>query len=516
VPAGRLFESPSNGLGFRLKNLFRSKVSLAAEVKRVLSNSESHLLAFVVQKHELRRVPHSAFHTLEATHMKTILSQLNGNEWYKAFSNLDTYESSSITRLLHPYADGKIHERELVVLKVLDQNRFNAWVRLIGQLLKSGPFPYVANGRLLLAIVREKFVDGKPLKDSCGFAPPGPPPPPPILVRPSIQAPPSLPSPPALRRTTVSDLNGPPPPPIPSRWGFGGPPLPPQHSPGPPPPPGKAITPRLSDVAPITEYDASVALTTYNEYTLRSSESPDPALPRSWARATVTQESNDKRLILQRVSDFQRTGRSIIDIKLRLSEHQSAQISRLMEDLKSAERDSRFDWVWVEISLHNSTSEITDTILQGTPILATVMHLVAKRSLKSSYKALDVYNAMMKPPPRPPVSSPIIITPSPIAKKKKKYMDSSSDSDSDSTYRSSSDSSVGNVRRRLRKYRAKKVKKSTKGKYCLDSDSESDGEEEDVIAIKLQLKRGDDIVQVLLDKWTAEVEGNGKGKKVVA
>lgn len=192
-------------------------------------------------------------------------------------------------------------------------------------------------------------------------------------------------------------------------------------------------------------------------------------------------------------------------------------MTRLMDDLKCAERDSRFEWTWVEISLHSNIAEITDSVLKGSGNSATVMHLIAKRSLKPSYNALNVYNALMKPPPppRPPVSSPIItITPSPLAKKKSKYADSSSDSDSDSSCWSS-DSSVGHVRRRLRKYRAKKMRKSDKGRsHFVDSDSDrySDEEDDDVIAIRLKLKRGDDVVKALLDMWTSE--GKGKGKAV--
>lgn len=202
----------------------------------------------------------------------------------------------------------------------------------------------------------------------------------------------------------------------------------------------------------------------------------------------------------------------MIDIKLRLTEQQSGQVTRLMEDLKCSERDYRFEWTWAEISLYRDGSEITVAPKGDVPAptgwniarTATQMHLIAKRSVKASYKALDVYNERMSPPlpPKPPVSSPII------------HVDSCSDSDSDSTYWSS-DSSVGNVRRRLRRYRAKKVKKNNKVKYCFDSDSDSDdSEEEDIITVKVQLKKGDDIVKVLLDRWTPEVEGKGKWKAV--
>jgi hypothetical protein len=193
---------------------------------------------------------------------------------------------------------------------------------------------------------------------------------------------------------------------------------------------------------------------------------------------------------------------------------------RLLEDLKSVERDSRFEWTLAEISLHSNVAEITDSVLKGWGNAATIMHLIAKRSLKASYNALDVYNALMKPPPPPPpplpVVSPIIINSSPVSRKKSRYVDSSSDSDSDTTFRSI-DSSVGYVRRRLRRNKARKARKSFRGKYSFDSDYDSeseDGEDEDIIAINLQLKRGDDIVKILLDRWTPEVDGKGKGKEV--
>lgn len=431
LPEGSLFKASSNSLGFKLKSFFRSKESLAAEMKGVLSDSESHLLAFVVQRHELRQIPHSAFHTLEATHMKIILSQLKGSQWYKTFSNLDTFEHSSIHRLLHPWMNGKPYERELVVLKDLKQNRFNVWMRLIGELLKNRPFSSGANGRVLLAIVREHYVDGKPIKTPLGAPPP--PPPPGLFPNPwmklAIQAPPTFPTPP--KGTAVRNLNGPSPPPPGFRASY------PSVPPGPPPPPpGKNTSPRLSDLTATTDYDAKTVMTTYNEYTLRVSESPEPGVPMTWLRATITQESNDKNAILRRVSQFQRTGRDIIEIKLRLSVHENYQITRLMEQIKASERDSRFGWTWVEMSLYQRGIEITNSVLAGSPNRPSVMHLIAKRSLKPSYKALDVYNALMKPPPRPPVSSPVAITPFPAPKKKSKYVDSSSESDSDGKSRS--------------------------------------------------------------------------------
>jgi hypothetical protein len=192
----RLFKTQYSGLGFKFKSFFRSKESLGAEMKKTLSDTESHLNAFVFQRHDFRPVPHSAFHSLEATHMKTILSQINDNEWYKTFTTLDNWEHATLDRLLHPWALGKIQEREVVVLKVLQQNRLSAWMALLSELLRSRPFPN-ANGRVILAITREKFLDGKPLPSGrYGCGPPPPPPPPPGWVPvPNTVRPPPLQSP---------------------------------------------------------------------------------------------------------------------------------------------------------------------------------------------------------------------------------------------------------------------------------------------------------------------------------
>ena len=204
TPEARLFKTPSNGMGFKFKSFFRSKESLAAEMKKVLSDTESHLNAFVFQKYDYRPVPHSAFHSLEATHMKTILSQMNDNEWYKTFTTLDAMEHVTLDRLLHPWALGKFYEREVVVLKVLQQNRFNAWISLLTEVLRNRPFPNT-KGRVILAITRETLVNGKPLPISpkCGPPPPPPPPPPAGWYGPSMVRPPPLPSPP--RRTKISE-----------------------------------------------------------------------------------------------------------------------------------------------------------------------------------------------------------------------------------------------------------------------------------------------------------------------
>jgi len=235
------------------------------------------------------------------------------------------------------------------------------------------------------------------------------------------------------------------------------------------------------------------------------------------------------------VQQFEARDGNVIDTKLRMTEPQSGQVTRIMDDIKCSERDSRFEWCWVEISMHNHAGEITDFVPKGPSNIvatATIMHLIAKRSLKPQYKALDVYNLLMKNAPPapglrpggapvmgpgpsgPPPGGPVVRlgppNPPPIRSRRRSRSVSSTDSDSTSY---SSDSSVGAVRRRLRRYRARKTRVSRRRCYGSDSDSDSDvDDDEEAIKVRVELKRGDDIVKRLLELWTVEPEVTGKGK----
>lgn len=146
-------------------------------MRRSFSNSESQLTAFVCQKRLIKPVPHSAFHSLEFTHLKTILAH---NTWYEVYKTLDSLERSTLHQLLHPLPETR--ERELISLKVLQENKANAWLHLCADLLRSpsaGPRPSfsVSSGRLILVICKERLVDGKPIQDKTGLLAPIPLPP---------------------------------------------------------------------------------------------------------------------------------------------------------------------------------------------------------------------------------------------------------------------------------------------------------------------------------------------------
>lgn len=164
----RLFKSNTKSLRFKVGNVFRSNKSLAEEMRKAVSDSDSRLVAVVFTSGNMREVPHSAFHSLEATHMRTILSQLNGNEWYDTFAKLDHTEHRLLEKLLHPPPPGNSllglteaqmkNDRDLVVLKIMQEKKY-AWDALIRDVVRK--YPAHIN-RVVLAIVREKLVDGKP------------------------------------------------------------------------------------------------------------------------------------------------------------------------------------------------------------------------------------------------------------------------------------------------------------------------------------------------------------------
>jgi hypothetical protein len=297
----------------------------------------------------------------------------------------------------------------------------------------------------------------------------------------------------------------------------------------PEPPAGIAIESiRISDTTPLTDYDATLALTSYIEYTLRLTDDLNPGHPSSWSRVNVTQESAERHLIIQRVQAFQRAGRNILEDSCRLTKQQSSQVTRLMDELKGNHRDSRFEWCWVELSLYNNGGEITDFASNGgfpKVASATTMHLIAKRMPKAHCKPLDLYNSLMRPP-QPPMQ---VVNQAPDIFDLARSLDHSTspsrtrwgrrDSYSDLSSLSSLSSgeiSVGYVRRKLRKCKAKKMARVKRGVDRYSSDSDADeSEDEDVIQIKLELKRGDNVVQSLLDIWTPQIEakGDGKGKE---
>jgi hypothetical protein len=306
----------------------------------------------------------------------------------------------------------------------------------------------------------------------------------------------------------------------------------------------KSSSIRISDTTPLTDYNATIALTSYNEYTLRPTEPLDPTMPRSWQRVSITQETSEQHIVQQRVQEFKG---NIIETKLRLAEYQSGQVTRLMDELKYGEKDNRFEWCLVALSLYNQAGEINlsspSTSAFGCTTV-TVMHVIAKRTPKPQHSPLELYNSLMKPtvpappppghrfagppgpppgpggPPLPPSGPPVIIVEggkSRGGRKTSSLYSISSGYGSDSDSIASSDTSVGVVRRALRKSRArmKREDRRRRRRHCYDSESEDEDDDTFVITPVLKLNRNDDLVEALLDLWTPRSEGKGKEKVAV-
>jgi len=550
-------------------------------MKRTLSDANASLTAFIVQHRELRKVPHSAFHSLEYTHMRTILWQLKDNTWFKTFSDLTDAEHDAMENLLRKFSqDGKWFQRELVVLKIMQENKYNAWMRVMEECmgLESGK-PHHENYRIILAIVREKQCDPdntvvfptipNPTRNAnvvdCYDPPRVPRVPDPLptmrgdkmlvdLDKPS----PSIPGP-ALPRGPPSfppsANNGPPRPPP----GWVGPPpapLPNNNNVG-PLSPSAEIQLGHSDVVQnnaVSDESAREALTSYEAFTFRpalqqpSPLAPDLQLPpRTWSRCFMTREREELRVLLQRIEKFRLRGVSIIDLKLQLTEPQSAQITNLVQELNQLEKDKRFEHKMVELSMVNREHGIVTKQTAGTNI--DVIHVITQRAPKQGVNSLVTYNALMSqrspparvppppppsfprgPPPPPAKSQPnIVVIPDsvrrrspprrPMGRSGRRSIASSyfsdSSSDSDSSFYTVTTATSGGYRRKGRKGR-----KYRKGKYSDsdDSDSDSSFEEEikarwkiDPIAIKFGKKeKGKDVVQLLLERWTLASDGKVK------
>ncbi|KAM3076880.1 origin recognition complex subunit 4 [Clarireedia jacksonii] len=520
---GRLFNSQHNSFGFKIKSLFRSKDSLAKEMKAVLENTQCVLQAFLIEQQDIHPIPHSTFHSLEATHMRDILSQLNGDSWFETYSKLTAYEHDTLDAAIYDGLDpNKNTKREVVVLKLLQENKANAWLRLLTKCLGSeSPFPHHLNGRVVLVILREHLVDGErkmlvprgyipdpadsstlPPQMNTNIKPTGP-----MMNRPPpVNLPPVIPS--AHR--------GPPPGAAihPNRPGGLGlpmhlPPPPPMH----PPPPLPSLR---SDPGP-------QAMETYHEFTIRVADR-GPNEPRTWDHVVITKESNSQAVVLNCVDSLAKRGITVIGVQLSLTEQQAKHVSNMMDDLKLCETDNKFEWCWVLLGLHDDKGR--ECFFFCEPSESTKIHLVAMRCLKKEYRPGGTHYSPLNlpppphlrpspnsypgctgppPPPLPPpppmiIHSPnhLIDMPSPVpslARNTRRKRSAGTDiTGSDTDY--SSDTSYRSSRRR---------RHINQKRFYSDSDSD---DEDDPLKIDLKLRRGDDIVKKLLELWTPQSEDN--------
>jgi hypothetical protein len=452
--------------------------------------------------------------------MRDILSQLNGNSWFETYSRLTRCEHATLDAAIYQGLDpNEKTKREVVVLKPLQQNRANAWLRLLTKCLGSEfPFPHHLSERVVLVILREQLVDGErkmTVPRGCIPFPPNYLTLPPQLNTNIKPAPPAgvigttsarnLPQAPRMLTpfsqdeagilTFVTDSSAsratPPPPPM-----FMGPP------PAPAPPPSSG--PNLHN-AP----GPQAMETTYHEFTIRAADR-GPNEPRTWEHVSITKESNSEAVKLDRIEACARRGGGVIGAQLRLTQQQTRHLSIMMDDLKLCETDNRFEWCWVELSLYDD--EGRDCWFPSGSCEWTKIHLIAMRCFKKEYRPGGLYyiHPSNRPPqfhpgpnpypvcPGPPAPPIVIHPPGPPRPNIPPMVPCIELSESDTDY--SSDTSRRNSRRRSRLQGRR---------YRSDSDSDDESnDDDDSLKIDLKLKRGDDVVKKLLELWTPQSEEN--------
>jgi hypothetical protein len=442
---------------------------------RTLVDTESRLVAYIIQLDDFREIPHSAFHSLEATHMKTILSQLHDSEWYKTFVRLNSDEHVHLDRILHPVTNGQIHDRELVVLKVLHEEKYAAELRLLNWIPRIQLYPNGADDRRLLAIVREKLVDEKPLmcKDALRRLPPPPPPPP------------------------------------------------------------------MSEPA-FADYSTRQALILNAEYIIRFRDhianGPRPLIP------LIERVYNERSLVRQRIAAFQRRGGDVIGVSLLLTERQREVLNFVMQEVRAAEQDCRFEWVMAELSLHNEQGEICDFYPNGGMNIAqtaTTIRVVASRTLLAGINSESVRHLLRCVPPRgytgpqkghssfpapaphpetsPVPRGPVMMQPRvpcpPTVNdfiRTGKHIRRTSSVSSFASSTITSDLSFKEQVKRARKRRSARERRAKRSKDDSYSDTSSDSDaDDDSFFVNLPLKKGEDVVVKLTELWTPSTSNAG-------
>ncbi|RDW58096.1 hypothetical protein BP6252_13507 [Coleophoma cylindrospora] len=430
--AGQLFKSEPHGMFYKLQ-FYLHPSSLAAEITSVLAATGSKLSAYLIQTNMLREIPHSAFHTLESTHLRALLlhGSNTSNDWYKTFCKLTNDEHRQLDGVLHQRdANGVLRHREIVVLQVAKQNKANVWLRMLARRLGNGTraeLPVEArNNRVILAIMREKISENIPTLPAGTYEYLGAQPPPPPVPVPQLR----IPRLPIIRRPDgPSDLRIPPPPPLVPSY-----PL--------PPPAGRSAG---AFHGLLTPEKAREALTTFNEYhldVLPAFQAPG-ALPQppNWQCVNITQSTTAgptellKHLSAELINTStlkpippppppHSTRTEVFNTHPPITPAQDLHLSRLLAQLRASDRDFNFQWKWVWLGLRFGTGSAQEfqefTGVQN----ATSIHVIAARTPVAGIDCIALYGEMCKnpfsprltypPPPLRRAPSPVVVVRSPV------------------------------------------------------------------------------------------------------
>ncbi len=223
----------------------------------------------------------------------------------------------------------------------------------------------------------------------------------------------------------------PPPPPAPGQRGGQRPPQPPPgvQIPRPPPPGGMPVMQqlpirqsiRIQDITPPLIMDEKACLkklTTYAAYTIRKCPPRNPEKERrgTWARAEIIEEHWPQEDILKQIKKLSESRRSLADKTKVLAPNMQNQITTLVDDLASRERDRAFEWSLVQLDTVQKPVSLRGGKKGGLYETVT-MTAFAKRSPRKDLNPIILFENIerskaerMQPPPQhqapPPNNGP--------------------------------------------------------------------------------------------------------------
>lgn len=119
-----------------------------------------------------------------------------------------------------------------------------------------------------------------------------------------------------------------------------------------PPQPIRQQSIRIQDITPPKLMDESACLqklTTYASFYLRKCPPRDGRGRGTWARAEITEERLTQEEIISQVKKLNDKGPSAPDKKKKMGHNMEAQVTTLLDNLASGERDGAFEWSLVQL-----------------------------------------------------------------------------------------------------------------------------------------------------------------------
>jgi len=495
----------------RIKSVFKN--SHPAEASKPTGDDKSHLLAYVI-KHDSRfQIPIAGdFPIAETENRET--------DWWKTFAFLSDRELLILEKLMEPNRGVDLQmgtwSKSVVHLERIEESSMKFWTPMNSALLvvihaKLQKDEKEALGNTYQYRPHENISSSAPITATSAIA---------------VSSAPH-PLPPAVPQA------GPPPPPPPP----GGPKS--TFGPGPfarpPPPPGfrrpQVSSTKILEIAPRPIMDLKACrelLTTFSMFTIHKQSYSsygvyNTTVELSWESVAVVEERIPAGQIKKQIKKLSTSwvSKSVLEKKLGLERTQQQQISNLLDDLQTKERDSNFVWeleqldtrykrmklLAIVVYIKRSPREHLNPIELHQNISMNMARMREDQIARAAQAALPINHSCPPPPPPPPppggrVSAgfvPVnksegffpVSAPSKQKSRLRSYRSSSSvDSyDTESTYYTSSDSDGAVMIERCRR-------RNGRGR-------DDSGSDEKV-----------DVIQELLALWTvAPIEKTGDGNK---